>query len=430
VPRRRAIRTALTGLAGLAAPRLLGIAPAWAAGNPEGLAAAFPAPAKVVQTTAANLAKAYASAAPGTTILVAPGGTLSGGLTLGRSGTASAPIVVRVGTWNGTQVVDPTRFPAATITGTVTVSGSYNWLRGFTLGGGSVSAGATGNRFNRCAFTLSGGIVDAGTSTSVDWCEIGRVPGVLLLHKSYIGCRTPFTYRTWLHDGVNSPTNCDTMEMMGATPKDYNIPLNGQTLECLFSSPGDLSEAWENKSTGNRMIRCAMHGASTRSLRTITRQGTNSVIQGLYAAEYSFVGLRGSGHVLADCVYAGSAPPAKGWGVFSGNISWDDWVSLLQAGASTASQYPAGKNVRHVRIDAPVLGMDPSGGATVKAVGTTLEACTGTVADNGVPYTTLASSDYPALTVGGVAKAARDWPTPTGTAADRLGPNGVYDPND
>jgi hypothetical protein len=256
------------------------------------------------------------------------------------------------------------------------------------------------------------------------------VPGVLLLHKPYAGCRTPFTYRTWLHDGVNTPTNSGTMEMMGAGPNGYNVALNGRTLECLFSSPGDLSEAWENKSVGNQVTRCAVHGASTRSLRTITRQGSDSVIQGLYVAEFSFVGLRGSGHVLADCVYAGSAPPSQGWGVFSGNISWDDWVRLLQAGGNMSSQYPAGKNVRHVRINAPVLGRDPSGGATVKAVGTTLEACTGSVTANGVPYTTLASSGYPALTVGGVAKAARDWPTPTGAATDRLGPNGVYDPND
>src|SRR3954453_13841121 len=122
VSRRRVIRTALTGFAGLTAPRLLWIPPAWAAANPEGLAAAFPAPGRVVQTTASNLASAYASAPSGTTILVAPGGTLQGGITLGRSGTASAPIVIRVGTWDGTRVLDPTVFPAATIAGTVTVS--------------------------------------------------------------------------------------------------------------------------------------------------------------------------------------------------------------------------------------------------------------------------------------------------------------------
>src|SRR4051794_34222476 len=101
-PRRRVIQATLTGLAGLAAPRLLWIPPAWAATNPEGLAAAFPAPGRVVQTTAANLASAYASASSGTTILVAPGGTLQGGITLGQRATAGVPIVIRVGTWNGT----------------------------------------------------------------------------------------------------------------------------------------------------------------------------------------------------------------------------------------------------------------------------------------------------------------------------------------
>src|SRR3954468_11858689 len=105
-PRRRVIQATLTGLAGLAAPRLLWIPPAWAAANPEGLAAAVPAPGRVLQTTASHLASASASAPSGTTILVAPGGTLQGGITLGRSGTASAPIVIRVGTWDGTRVLD------------------------------------------------------------------------------------------------------------------------------------------------------------------------------------------------------------------------------------------------------------------------------------------------------------------------------------
>lgn len=423
-------------------------------GGAEGLATPFPTAAQqgtvigpvaisALQGTYNNLSAAQIAA--GVTILVTPGGTLAGGLTLGKDGLRGTgtelapqrPIVIRVGTKGAAgQIVDPANFPAATITGTVAITGDYNWLRGLALGGVTVGSGSAaspsvnpvGARVNRCELKRNNGIKSWGISLSTDWCEIGTIPGVFLLHMVQFGSLRPFTYRNWFHDGVGTGQGSGTMEMVGTNNDADFVDCHGLSLENLYGPPGDLSEAWESKSNFNVHRRCTVIGAAGQSLRSIVRHGASCEVDTLFGGTNSYVGMRGGPHIFADSTNVDPTPTY--WGPFTGNMTYAAWHARAATALDMSGLYPNGVNVTCHRIAKPILGGSPSGvgtpGYPTVAAGTVLLSCTNlppTIRD-GTPFTT-GTSTRPLPT-----KAARNWPQPTGGANDKLGPNGVYNSAD
>jgi hypothetical protein len=404
-------------------------------GGSEGIAPPFATPASasdIIEVTAANLMTGYARLNPGQVLVVNPG-TYTGAANFTRSGQLGAsaderrpdrPLTVRAGTVVGGAIVDPASFPAVTIAGAVTVSGDYNWLRGLAPRQATVKAGTKGARFNRCAWTSSSGVSDTGTDSSFDWCEFGNIPGVFLLQHPRQGCRRPLLYRSWLHDGEGTTDASHTMQMMGQNNDDDFHDCLGWTLECLFGPPGDISEAWECKSNGNVMERCRVTESAGQSLRSMVRHGSNNQILALYTNGY--VGLRGAGNRFADSVAVGGTP--QSWGPFSGNITFAAWQELARTG-DPSGRYPRGEDCVCTRIVKPIIGHDPSGGATVKVSGTIFEDCgppSSWTLKNGAPTPTTRTATIPPRTdTGAVA-----WPTPSGAATDKLGPNGRWSASD
>ena len=346
------------------------------AGGGEGLAPAFPTTGGVIGPVAIGTLQATydaltpAQVAAGVTVLVTPGGTLSGNLTLGKSGAAAAPIIVRVGTLSGGQFVDPTSFPAGTFAGYVDFTGDHNWVRGLSFGaGGRVRAGATGNRLNRCYVTgaFNGTdhgpgngncLVDYGPSSIFDWCEIDNFVHVGLQHWPSQGSLGGFAYRTWIHDQTDASGNSGTLHMLGSGLEDDVITTTNPRThvhsgiiarEMLYGPPGTAGESWECKTSYASQIRCVAQGAMKSNIR---HGAFNTVIA--CRQLNGFIGGRGSDNALVDIAASQFVGP------FTGDIDYDTWAATATKTNAIKPLYPSGMRFTVVRCGGVSIG-DTSG---------------------------------------------------------------------
>jgi hypothetical protein len=415
----------------------------------EGIAPAFPAstatikgPVALGQVQATYDALTAAEIAGGVTILYTPGGTLSGGLRLNKNGVKGSgaddrhpqfPIIIRPGTLSGGRIVDPSGFPAGTISGAVNASGDYNWLRGCTLKGGlNVPNGCTGFRLNR-SFVTNGNVSDQGTALSLDWCEFTAITDEFVKHVPASGCRRPFTYRCYFHDQANLPGNVGTLESIGVSNPDDAIVCGALVYETLYGAPGTgggyAGEGAEMKSSGNIVYRCSSQGSNSgdgqKTPRNIVRHGQDNMVLACWTSAtgtQGCIGGRGPRHVYADCV----APNGGTIGPFEGNCTYAEWQHFVSLGQQQG-KYPSGDDSIVCRVAGPYLGDSPAGTGTLP-LRTILEDCTGTVGHAaGVTWTTRHNTtDY--YTPNGLpsptAKPARLWPT------SKVGPGGSWSSGD
>jgi hypothetical protein len=439
----------------------------------QGLAPDFPDVAAHIagggyfkNTTGAALQADYNALTPsqitaGVMLLVNYGNSevVNAGLTLGKSGTAAKPIIIRVGGWHTDKTpnyfVEPNGsnaapdgtgfFPGsstlrATIswTGACTIPGSHNWVRGLRFqGGGQVNG--DNNRFNCCLFDgATAKSNDNGVETIWDWCEFFGAAGAYLYCNPRSGARRNWFYRCWFHGNSQGGANdgCSIFIGTGAhdqflkpsgTPYDAGVLLQ----DCLFED-SFYSNSLEVKGNGQKVHRCSQRKGSGSSPKMLMRHGDRGTWLACHFGDGNLT-VRGIGSIVADCTATGSGSR----GPSAGNISATDWdaycsAHINDANPKPANNYATGEDVVFAGCDFDILlGYNPAVG-TLPPTGTIIESdCTGAInrASGLSPapkYTTRARSVPPYReTPGGPVKKPRMWTGGTGPSAD-VGPNGTY----
>lgn len=436
----------------------------------EGVTPAFPDVAARIagggyykNTTAANLQADFDALTPsqiasGAMLLVNYGSvqSVTGGLTLGKSGTAGKPIVIRIGGWNATTSTftepngsnatggtgffpDSThRTATASWTGRCQITGSHVWIRGLRFQGGGQTDG-DGNRFNRCFFDSDNGQCDdSGVGNIWDWCEWTEALGGLFYQHPKDGCRNAWVYRGHFHDNGNShqgkSDGCVMMTGTGThdqfTPTGVEIVAAPVIQDCLFTNQKFFGNNLEIKCTGAKILRCSFsQGSGDSNPKPLVRHGNNSQWRACHFGDASLA-IRGKGHIIADCTASSSASR----GPAGGDMTATDWIAYVSSHISASqdgkptTNYQTGEDVVFAGTNfALLLGYRPAAG-TIPPPRTIVENdCTGAInKDSGcsplASYTTRARSvsQYVEATTG-LVKAPKLW-----TGGVDVGPNATY----
>ncbi len=277
-----------------------------------GIAAITPAATQLVSSISA-LQSALSSASPGDVIQLADGSySTSSDISISRSGTASAPIVVRAQHVGG-----------ATITGsggfTIGASTSYVTLSGFTLTGSqglSIPVGATHIQVTRNTFQMAGSVQYWVTVAGDD----AQIDHNTFQHKSTIGNfievvgpgSSGMAQNTWIHhnyflDQSYTGANGGESIRVGLSGRQHSAAHALVEYNLFERCDGDL-EVISVKSTSD-IIR---YNTLRNSKGTITlRHGWNNTVEGNYLLGNS-TGIRmfGNNHVVINNVVENSTGQA------------------------------------------------------------------------------------------------------------------------